>query len=82
MSKDFVFTCLHCKEPFVVAEKDFNCKILRHGVFKHNIQPMNPHASQTECEQLVKEEKIYGCGKPLRIIKKENEYVVEICEYI
>jgi hypothetical protein len=82
MSNDFIFTCLHCKEDFIVAKKDFNCKVLRHGVLKHTMQPMNPHASQKECEQLVRDGKIYGCGKPLRIIKTDGKYIVEICDYL
>jgi hypothetical protein len=43
---------------------------------------MNPHASKEECDQLVKDQKIYGCGKPLRIVKKEDTYELEICDYI
>ncbi len=80
--EDYVFQCLHCKQPFVIAAKDFNCKILRHGVFRVTNQPMNPHAAKEECERLVKEEKIYGCGKPLRIVKQNESYILEICDYI
>ena len=82
MASDFIFTCLHCNEPFVIFKKDFNCKILRHGVLRDSSTPMNPHASKEECDKLVKEEKIYGCGKPLRIVKKDGSYIVEICDYL
>ena len=82
MASDYIFTCLHCNQPFLIYFKDFNCKILRHGVYRDTKQYMNPHASKEECEQLVKEEKIYGCGKPLRIVKKGDGYDLEICDYI
>jgi hypothetical protein len=77
-----VFICLHCKDPFVISRRDFNCKILRHGVMKDTMKPMDPHAHRTECERLVREGLIYGCGKPMRIVVSGNEYVLEICEYI
>ena len=84
MSKDYVFTCLHCKDEFVIHINDFNCKILRHGVYKHNLQPINPHATKEECDNLVASEKIYGCAGPLQITKHANDagYSVVICNYI
>ncbi len=80
---DHTFTCLHCNEPFVVAHREFNCRILRHGVFKHNLQPINPHSSKEECDKLVLNHSIYGCGKPLQIIDNSGGgYQVIICDYI
>jgi hypothetical protein len=47
------------------------------------MQQINPHASKDECENLVKSNNIYGCGKPFRIIKKDEvEYIAIECEYI
>jgi hypothetical protein len=46
---------------------------------------MNPHASKEECERLVREGLIYGCGKPMLVVKKSpppDEYGVEGCDYI
>jgi hypothetical protein len=43
---------------------------------------MNPHASKEECERLVREGLIYGCGKPMLIVRKTDEYGVEGCDYI
>ena len=71
-NKDYVFTCLHCNETFVINMKDFNCKILRHGVYKHNLQQINPHASKEECDMLVATGRIYGCAGPLQIIESES----------
>lgn len=83
--KDYVFTCLHCGDPFVVQGNDFNCRILRHGVVKATMEPMNPHAARAECERLVREGLIYGCGKPMRITRRcdmSGNYELEICDYI
>ena len=85
MYKDYVFTCLHCKETFVIHITDFNCKILRHGAYKHNLQPINPHASKKECDALVASGEIYGCARPLLITKNADVYTgynVVICNYI
>ena len=81
-SEDVVFTCLHCGSPFVIRKSEFNCKILRHGVMKDTMKPMDPHAPKAECERLVREGLIYGCGKPMRIVVRGSECVLEICEYI
>lgn len=84
---DYVFICLHCQEPFVVSHKEFNCRILRHGVYKHNMQPIPPHTSKEECDAFVRDGLIFGCGRPLQIVDKNVDtdspsYDVVICEYI
>ena len=83
---DHIFTCLHCHEPFVISHKDFNCRILRHGVYKHNLQPINPHATKDECDALVRDGAIYGCAGPLQIQTATatalDVYEIVICEYI
>ncbi len=83
---DHTFTCLHCNEPFVVAHNEFNCRILRHGVFKHNLQPINPHSSKEECDKYVRDGVIFGCGRPLQIIDSSGggggTYRVIVCDYI
>ncbi len=93
---DYVFTCKHCQEPFVVSGNDFNCRILRHGVYKHNMEHIPPHASKEECDALVRDGLIFGCGRPLRIIDTTTTttttdanvqspppiYDVVVCDYI
>ena len=81
---EFVFTCLHCQELFVISHNDFNCRILRHGVYKENLQPMNPHATKEECSALLRDGKIYGCAGPLEIVVAEGtpRYEIRICDYI
>lgn len=83
-TKTHVFNCVHCGEPFVIKERDFNCRILRHGVMRADGRPINPHAPRVECERLVREGLIWGCGKPMRIVATAGEggWQVEACDYI
>ena len=80
---DIFFKCKHCQDFFIVNKNDFNCKILRHGVLKSTLQPINPHESKENCDKLFNDNLIYGCGKPLIIIQVNNEdFDVNICGYI
>lgn len=72
----FIVLCPHCFEEIIIEE--VNCAIFRHGIFKENYQQIPPHASKEICEQWVKEDLIYGCGKPFRLINN----TAEICDYI
>ena len=80
LNKDFVVVCPHCNLPVMIQE--INCAIFRHGVYKKNNQQLNPHASKQECDKCIYENSIIGCGKPFKIILKNNEYVAEVCDYI
>ena len=75
-------TCPHCLTIIEVPPLHLNCAIFRHGIYKHNFTPMNPHASKKECDFLVKNNAIYGCGKPFKILRVDNTYKAEVCEYI
>ena len=79
---DYVFTCCHCNEVFIISKNDFNCNILRHGVFKSNMTHINPHLPKNDCDMLVANNLVYGCAKPLMIIMKDNNYEVIKCDYI
>jgi hypothetical protein len=74
-----IFNCPHCYVPIMVFRNEINCRIFRHAILKINNQNINPHASKEECNQLINEEKIYGCGKPFRLDENNNAV---ICEYI
>ncbi len=76
--------CPHCKESIFVLISQINCNIFRHGVYKHNLQQMDPHAPKAMCEKLVKEKLILGCGKPfsLELNKENGTYKTVICDYI
>jgi len=79
---DITLECPHCKIPFIINEKDLNCCIVRHAVLKSNMQQINPHAPKAECDRLVAENLVLGCAKPVKIIKKKDEYETVICDYI
>jgi hypothetical protein len=82
-TNDYVIvTCPHCQFPIYIKHKDFNCHIFRHAVYKHNNQPINPHLSNLECDQLKNRGFVYGCAKPFRLVNKNGEYTAEICDYI
>jgi hypothetical protein len=75
-----VLICPHCSE-FIIIEQ-INCGIFRHGTLKSNNTQINPHASKEECAHYIKNDLIYGCGMPFRIIKEGDKFIIEICEYI
>jgi hypothetical protein len=74
--------CPHCEAPFEVEEG--NCNVFRHAVDRKTMLPINPHTPEVECRRLVAEEKVYGCGQPikLRFDLLESRWLAEKCEYI
>ena len=80
--------CPHCEMLMSLIKNQINCAIYRHGICKDTFQQMDPHASKEECDNLVKNNKIYGCGKPFKLFQNKNptngniEYYVEKCDYI
>jgi hypothetical protein len=72
------FQCPHCLIGIEVMKNQLNCKIFRCGVFKNNNQPIPPHSSKIICDELYKNNLIYGCGKPFRVV----DNYVEVCDYI
>lgn len=78
MSNVFIIKCPHCSDYVEIHERDINCQIFRHGAYKHNFSPINPHMPKTECDRLYETKQIYGCAKPFRF----NGVNVEQCEYI
>jgi hypothetical protein len=49
---------------------------------KNNGKQMDPHSPEDLCIFLKEKELIYGCGKPFKVIKRVDDYIVEKCEYI
>jgi len=80
MSADFhTFTCPHCNGSIIVHHSELNCRIFRHGAYLSTMDPIPPHLSKEECDRLVLENRIAGCGKPFRI---DESLVAVICDYI
>ena len=75
-----IVQCPHCQEFIEILE--INCAIFRHAIFIATGQQIDPHTSKELCEQYIKDEIIYGCGKPFRVIIKDSMLVTEFCEYI
>jgi hypothetical protein len=71
-----IVKCPHCNESVIIEQ--INCGIFRHGVYKINNDQIDPHMNKEACEELIKNDLIYGCGKPFQIVN--NEAV--ICDYI
>ena len=85
----YMFLCPHCKLLIEVEKNQINCSIFRHGYYFNIVNEkiilgnqLEPHASKEKCDFLIAENKIIGCGKPFRMKKNNDEYYVEICDYI
>lgn len=76
----FEILCPHCECYVTILE--INCAIFRHAILKSNYQQISPHLSKKECDKLIENNSIYGCGKPFRIIKNNDKFEAEICDYI
>ena len=75
-----IILCPHCNDPIIIQE--INCGIFRHAVLKANNQQINPHAPKKDCDNYINNNLIYGCGKPFKIIKNNNNLEAVKCEYI
>jgi hypothetical protein len=73
-----VFACPHCNE--LIDIQTLNCGIFRHAVDKITNEQF-PHASEEMCMQLLAEGKIFGCGKPIRVILENAHYVISKCDF-
>ena len=75
---DTIVICPNCNE-FVLI-KELNCCIFIHAIMIKTGEQIDPHSSNETCEKLIKEKKIYGCGKPFKIIVLENG-TMKVVEY-
>lgn len=75
-----ILYCPHCKSPFLMEK--LNCGIFRHGIYKENGKQLDPHSSKELCDTVIKNNLIYGCGKPFQIVQENHQYVVKKCDYI
>ena len=80
MTTEFEVQCPHCNNYILIEQ--VNCAIFRHGIFKENMIQIDPHLSKLECDRLIKNNLIYGCGKPFRIEKINNIWLAIDCDYI
>jgi len=79
----YLIECPHCKGDIQIFENELNCKIFRHGTYKHSGEQINPHLNKQECDDLINKNLIYGCGKPFQVkFNDDKELVANICDYI
>ena len=76
------FNCPHCQDPIIVYSNEINCGIFRHAVFKSNLQQINSHETKENCDKYIANNLVYGCAKPFEIIKQNDNYVIQICNYV
>jgi hypothetical protein len=77
-----IIKCPHCDCDILINK--INCKIFRHGVYKNNFKQINQHLNKDSCDKLIKNNLIYGCGKPFELILNKldnNEYIAIKCNY-
>ena len=79
-NNEFEVKCPHCEEYIIIEQ--INCAIFRHGIYKTNFIQINPHLPKNECDKLINNNLIYGCGKPFRIEKNNDVWVAICCDYI
>lgn len=77
---NIIIICPHCKDNIIIEK--LNCGIFRHGIIKSSGKQMNPHLDKNGCEILIKNNLIYGCGKPFQVIKNNEIIEIKICDYI
>ena len=75
-----ILICPNCNVYVII--KKINCAIFRHGYFKNNNNQIDPHASKELCDYYIRENLIYGCGKPFKLIINDNKLESVICDYI
>jgi len=80
MTDPIIIICPNCQQFVEILQ--INCAIFRHGIFKISGQQMDPHTPKPQCDQYIQDELIYGCGKPFRVVVKDDQLFAEICDYI
>ena len=77
-----IISCPHCDVQILIYLKELNCRIFRHGYYIKKLEQINPHLPKDQCEELINNKKIIGCGKPFKIINYDKEYKEIIFYYI
>ena len=77
-----IVNCPHCKDTILIYLKELNCHIFRHGIYKDTHKQIDPHLDKKKCDFLKENNLIYGCGKPFKIVKLNNNFYAESCGYI
>lgn len=73
--------CPHCQDYFEVLTQEINCAIFRHARFKDG-NDVNPHSTKEQLDEWIKNDLIYGCGKPFQVVFVDNQFKTELCDYL
>jgi len=60
-------TCPSCSGRVWVERGEINCGIFRHATYISTGQPISPHATKEECDQLVAQRLVHGCAAPFKV---------------
>ena len=92
VTRDIFTTCPHCGGMVHIPATQINCNVFRHAFFKSTGLQIDPHTPKLECDRLLHEDLIWGCGKPFRLELEleqnraqdqiEKTYHATKCEYI
>ena len=82
MSSYILVECPYCSLFILILKNEFNCKIFRHGTFKDTNKQIHPHLSKEKCDKLAKDDLIYGCGKPYKLVKQNKKWIAVKCGYV
>jgi hypothetical protein len=79
-----IFECPVCNLLIQVNKNETNCCIFRHAVYKETYDQVSPHINKITCEELLDNDKVFGCCKPFYFIKASNinESNIIMCDYI
>ena len=80
--QEILITCPHCEQIVLIMAGEINCGIFRHAVLKSTGLQVNPHETEEKCCILIQDKLVLGCCKPFRLVKKDDVYCGEICDYI
>ncbi len=74
----FYFECPNCNVMCQVPQCEIRCTIFRHANFKKDMSFVPPHASKEECDRWIKDDIVWGCGKPFKF---DGTRVIK-CDYV
>ena len=77
-----IYPCPHCGLLCTTAIKELACHIFRHGYDVVRKSQIPPHASLLECDKFANTKGVFGCCRPYKIIKKNQYYYADVCDYI
>lgn len=77
-----IIECPHCHDFILVYLNEVRCAIFRHAIMKTTLKQIDPHSPKHVCDELIKENKVFGCARPFRLIQGTNGWNAIPCDYI